>query len=344
MVRRYDLARADPVSLRRLHRVSDFLLGSLPGQLGHDFRQWAAEGVMSARLRAEITAYQLCVLDDSFVEGPHARISRDSRQASRPSPSWWSASLRLEQNFREYDASVLERPGRFHELFDTWKLVAQWRLAAYLSGQCPKVSPRDFLRSVYRTGVAETQRDWSALDSLADKPDMPGVRYSDMEALLKEYLLAVFAPGAVLELTDSRGVSALELVSGEVQPDQAPLVAARQFYQAVSRTLVSKKFVSTDNLARIKAMRVPVVLQRLAVSHDEGQGLPPTLTAEPEGSPEVRDVRVLGSFKDLRRGLSVWSVQAITDNGKLDLMDRRRVSTLTWTVHSRKRVNFSSRQ
>lgn len=334
MVRRYDLAKADPVSSKCLHRVSDFLLGSLPGQLGHDFRQWVAEGRMSARLRAELTAYQLCVLDDSFVEGPHARVSRAARQASRPSPSWWSATVRLEQNFREYDASVLESPGRFHQLFDAWKLVAQFRPSAYLSGQSPKVPPREFLRSVYRTGAQETQRDWTALSALTYRAEMPQVRPSDMEALLKEYLLAVFALGSVMEVIDTRGVSNAELVSGGAHFNHAPLVAARQFYQVVSRTLVSKKFVSTENLARLRGMRVPVVLQRLAVCVDEGQDLPPSLTADPEGFPEVRDVRILGSLRDLRRGLHVWSVHAVAATGSLELVDRRCVSSFSWTVNA----------
>ena len=257
MVRRYDMAKSDPAAVKRVHRVSDFLLGNLPGQLGRDFRMWADEGVMSGRLRAELTAYQLCVLDDSFVEGPHARISRVARQASRPSPSWWSATVRLQQNLRAYDLSVQGHPDRFHQLYDAWKLVVQSRSSAYMAGQSPKVPHRDFLRSVYRTGGAETQRDWTVLCSLTDRSETPQVRPSDMESLLKEYLLAVFAPGSVIEVTDSRGVSSAELVVGDVQHGHASLVVDRQFYQVVSHSLLAKKFVSTENLAIFEGKEGP---------------------------------------------------------------------------------------
>ena len=86
MVRRYDAAVGDPAALKVAHRVSGYLLGSSPGQLGQDFRRWAGEGHVSGRLRAEIAAYQLRVLDDSFVGLPRAHIGRISRQATTPSP------------------------------------------------------------------------------------------------------------------------------------------------------------------------------------------------------------------------------------------------------------------
>jgi len=111
MVRRYDLASADPVSKQLLHRVSHYLLGTDSGQLGPDFRGWASDGQMSAGLRAEITAYQLCVLDDSFVESPHALVSRTARQSTLPSPSWWSSSVRFEQNFADYDSAARDALG-----------------------------------------------------------------------------------------------------------------------------------------------------------------------------------------------------------------------------------------
>lgn len=337
MVRRYDIALANPGALQLTHRVSSYLMGSATGQLGPDFRRWAGEGHMSGRLRSELTAYQLCMLDDSFVEAPHAHISRIARQATVPSPSWWSATVRIEQNFQAYEKSKISCPGRFEQLFDAWKLMGQFRQGRYLEGQALKVPARQFLRSVYRTGAQDTQRDWTVLRPLTDRPGqgMPEVRPSDMEALIKEYLLAIFVPGSVVEVQDTRGVSASELLSGVAHPSgQVALVAPRQFYQVVSRALVSKKFVSTERLARIKFMRVPVVLQRLSLPIADGQEVLSSVIAVPEGFPEVQDVKTLGSWRDLRHRLHSWTVQSVTGTGGLVLMGRQPLGSLAWSSAS----------
>ena len=341
MVRRYDLVANDPEGLKLIHRVSRYLMGSGPGQLGPDFRQWVGEGRMSDRLRSEIAAYQLCVLDDSFVEGPHALIGRIARQASTPSPSWWSSTVRLAQNMEEHRRAAIESPGRFDQLFVGWKLVAQRCQRRYLAGQVAKVSIRPFLRFVYRTGVRETQRAWTVLNPLADNPSeaLPQAKPGDMEVLSREYLLAICVPGSVVEVHDRRGVSALELVSGGAQgAGQEALVPVRHFYEVVSRSLVSKKFISTQQLARMKLMRVPLVMQRLTLCDDLGQDLPLRIAAVPEGHPEVQDVRTLGSWQDLRHRLHAWSVETISEDGSLVLTGRKCLGQLAWTfdrvVHS----------
>ena len=334
MVRRYDLVADDPEALKYVHRVSRYLMGSGPGQLGPDFRQWVGEGRMSDRLRSEIAAYQLCVLDDSFVEGPHALIGRIARQASTPSPSWWCSTVRLAQNMQELDRSKVQTPGRFEQLFAKWKLVGQRVQRRYLIGQVPRMSTRPFLRFVYRTGMRETQRDWTVLHALADKPSegLPETKPGDLDLLSKEYLLAVFVPGSVVEVHDRRGVSALELVSGGEQgASQDALVPVRHFYEVVSRSLVSNKFISTQTAARMKLMRAPLVLQRLTLCDNPGQDLPLTLAAVPEGHPEVQDVRMLGSWQDLRHRLHAWSVETISDDGSLVLSCRTCMGQLAWT-------------
>ena len=292
---------------------------------------------MSDRLRSEIAAYQLCVLDDSFVEGPHALIGRIARQASTPSPSWWCSTVRLAQNLQEHDRAAVEMPGRFEQLFVRWKLVAQRCQGHYLVGRVPRMRSQSFLRFVYRTGMRETQRDWTVLHALADKPSegLPEAKPGDMEVLSREYLLAVFVPGSVMEVHDRRGVSALELVSGGGQgAGQDALVPIRHFYEVVSRSLVSKKFISTQTAARMKLMRVPLVLQRLTIFGDPGQDLPLTLAAVPEGHPEVQDVRLLGSWHDLRHRLHAWSVETISDDGSLVCTGRKCTGQLAWTFAS----------
>ena len=292
---------------------------------------------MSDRLRTEVTAYQLCVLDDSFVESPHALVSRTARQSTLPSPSWWSSSVRFDQNFADYDSAARDAPGQFEQLFETYKLIAQYRQSRYLSGQQRLCSEKELLRWVYRTGAKETQFDWSVLSALTDRADAPAEKFPDMEVMLKEYLLALCVPGTVVEAKDSRSVSSPELLSGAARDSDEPaLLAARTLYQVVSRSLVSKRFVSTETVAKMRAMRVPVVLQRLALQDDEGQELPASVVAYAEGVPEVRDVRFLGSVQDLRQGLHSWTVQSVADDGGLVLVDRQPLGQLAWTPRSQK--------
>ena len=72
-VERYDKAMADPATKLKVHRVSHYLAS---GALGLDLRAYATGSPMSKKLRTEITAYQLCMLDGPMQESPHARISR----------------------------------------------------------------------------------------------------------------------------------------------------------------------------------------------------------------------------------------------------------------------------
>jgi len=322
---------------RRLHRVSHYLLGNKVGQLGGHFARWATAGVMSPQLRVEITAYQLCVLDDSFVEGPHARISRDARAVTRPSPSWWGATLRLEQNLATYDRAQLQMPGRFAYLFARWKLMAQHRPLSYERGVIARLKTRPFLQQVYRTGARQTQASYGHLQSrrAPDSADLARPKGTDMEPVIKEWLLWAFRPGAIVEVTDTRFVSSEELVSGHCPLAEGgrPLVSEVRFYQVVSRTLVGKRFLSTATLEKMRLMRVPLVLQRLAIVGDRPGPEAATALAHLEGVTEVADLKLLGSWADMRRGLRIWSlVGAIHADGALELVDPQLVRDVQWRL------------
>ena len=84
-VERYDQSMANPETKPKVHRVSHYLAS---GQLGIDLRAYANGHPMSERLRTEITAYQLCMLDDSVQESPHARITKVLQTARASKPPW----------------------------------------------------------------------------------------------------------------------------------------------------------------------------------------------------------------------------------------------------------------
>ena len=76
---------------------------------------------MSDRLRTEVTAYQLCVLDDNVQESPHALVSRIATTARQSRAKWWSSTVRLQQNRSVMRVMEVIAPGRFAKFFKCWK-------------------------------------------------------------------------------------------------------------------------------------------------------------------------------------------------------------------------------
>ena len=165
MVKKYDAAVSDPILAADVHRVSHYLLSSTKGCMGAVFRSYANTGLMTAKLRQEISAYQLCMLDDSFMEGPHARIGRTTRVAAKSTPAWWSASIRLGQNQAARQAADQATPGRFDFFFKRWKMLSQRNKRQYDRGVIQRIKTADFVNLVYRSGDVNLV-DWSVLGML----------------------------------------------------------------------------------------------------------------------------------------------------------------------------------
>ncbi len=149
----YEKASADETSAQRIHRVTRYLASEEPGCLGSDLRRYAAGEAMSERLRSEITAYQLCMLDDSMQEGPHALVSHTAVAARSSRTPWWSATIRLQQNLTAWEQSGQETPQLFERLFRVWKRLAQRRVGRIRYNLAPvRMSAISFKAFVYRTG------------------------------------------------------------------------------------------------------------------------------------------------------------------------------------------------
>ncbi len=114
-LREYNTAMENEDSARRVHRVTTYLASEAPGCLGSDLRRYAATGEMSQRLRSEVTAYHLCMLDDSMQEMPHALVSHTALAARASRISWWSATLRLQQNLAAWSLSENVSPHLFED-------------------------------------------------------------------------------------------------------------------------------------------------------------------------------------------------------------------------------------
>ena len=65
---------------------------------------WAGGAPVTSDLRAELGAYQWCMLDVARAEASHRDVSRLAQRATFASQAWQSATLRLCQNLQLWDA------------------------------------------------------------------------------------------------------------------------------------------------------------------------------------------------------------------------------------------------
>ena len=126
---------------------------------------------MSSALRAEILAYQLVVLDDGVQESPHSLVSRIATSARHSSPSWWSSTVRFEQNIKVKNAMDAIDTSRFASFFDKWKVMGHCEWPKYSKLRNQRVKTRSFLDMIYRTG-SHNLKDWSLLALVDKKPNI----------------------------------------------------------------------------------------------------------------------------------------------------------------------------
>ena len=250
---------------------------------------------MSPRLRAEVTAYQLCMLDDSMVEGPHASIGRATRGAARSRPAWWSATLRADQNSMAREQSMEDIPDRFEWLFNSWKILGQRDMVKYRRGIPQRISTKSFIDFVYRSG-SHNMTDWSALIGRKDRSSQPGQvpPVSVMREIKRDYISCVFRPGQFFELPvhDHVGI-ADNLASGT--PVSAEAGTASMMFKIVSQRLVSKKYVDTEGLNSLKRMECPAVVQHISARAGTGQG-PQGCEVYEDGLPEPIDLMKVSTW------------------------------------------------
>lgn len=259
----YDQAIASPSGARRVHRVSHYLARDQPGSLGRDLRRFAAGKKMSRALQLEILAYQLVVLDDGVQESPHALVSKLASSARSSRPAWWSSSIRFEQNCKSKQALDAIETGRFAKFFDKWKVMGQCKWHEYAKLKNQRVKTKPFLHMIYRTG-SHNRKEWSFLaliDKSTDIPkDIEDIGTSDVQDVRIDFLKRAFPTGRIVTWPVSSSIGAVEdMGTGghEHRTEQYPLC-----YQVISADVANKKYVDTDSVARMRKMRLPLVVQK----------------------------------------------------------------------------------
>lgn len=302
----YDDAMRDPATAQHVHRVSHYLAA---GSLGIDLRGYAAGHPMTSQLRTEITAYQLCMLDDSIQEGPHARISRVVTASRAARPPWWSAGVRLDQNLEARESLEKLSHGRFCKFFTNWKFLTQRTtrpdLRRALTPQ--QIATDKFLDKVYRMGQ-ENRIDWSGLQILTTGEDKATVKskLATMQLVMTDYLKCVCKPLTYYTITTETAIHSLDILPMASGPCSEPVVtAAPQIFQVVSFNVPRKVQVQTDEVRDENNYQVPAIVQRHRIA--AGGSWPcSTLHVYPDGEPIVMDLALLANAQRIRDTLCQW--------------------------------------
>ena len=304
------------------------------GCLGSDFRRFRAGADMTPALRGEVTAYQLCILDESLVESPHAIVSRfvSSSRASKP---WtWFSSLRLDQNIF-MRRTVLGGPasGVFDRLFTNWKCVGQKSLNSFLRERPVKMSPKRFIAFVYHIG----DENRKALPVFKDRSDQGSddcsVAVDDPErmALQKDFLYCVLPPRTYFSLPAVIDINKLNgLVEKPKQEASAPEVNPPQIFQLVNVDFLRKKQVSTERMRNIRCFACPAVLQQFCSWRmREYPGLEHNVYSV--GGTAITDLLKLAPWDVLAKDLMLWTVVRDSDvQGCTSISQPVRVADRQW--------------
>ena len=291
---------------------------------------------MSERLRTEVTAYQLCILDDSVVEGPHASVGRAARCSSTSSVAWWSASIRLAQNAALRGSAAVSDRMSLH-CFRNWKLLGQRDAIKYNKGVIARVGTKRFIEMLYRTD-AESMRDWSSLalvakehaKTSAPKPKHQPLHIKDIQ---RDWFRLVFKEGSVFSWEEESNVHKLDSVcDGTLTADHPHTTLS--LVRVISQRMVWKKHVQTGQVTTWRTMAVPAIVQhcgvwqrRPAAGSDTGD----VVEVYQEGHPEVVDLMHLASWSVMTNTLTEWAGQRGSDTpGCMALVSPELIKSRRW--------------
>lgn len=308
---------ADIQGGRAPHRVTAHFAGP-SSPLRADMEAFVGGADMTAQLYAEVSAYQFCKLDDTWVEASHRDLSGIGKRKGGSKMPFRFATMRLAQNMQQVDNLDRDRQATFHEvLMPKWRGIA--RAATHRQPKCaakdaPWLGAKSVSNFVYRQH-SESWMNWTeALKHLLPPADTDDTkdRASTMDHRLKtEFLLMVCQTEygqqmCSLPVVDSVAASRAQ-AAGDRTAGEAILVEAcgeewRFFQLLMDGQIRRKKQVRGASFHRMTAMACPVMSQEFAV-WARGDV---TWTVYPDGQPHIIDLIREAEWPVLRAGLRFW--------------------------------------
>ncbi len=330
MLAAYDRLSNNPATANSVHRVAVYLCSEASGCFGSELRAFAAGGELSPALRAELTAYQLCKLDDTVQEAPHAQVGHEVARARASKPVWWSSTVRLEQNRQECAAA---EKAEVQRCFRSFKAVLPAVRPKRGGGQEPRTDRKTFLARVYRTGVL-AHSAWAPSSLLAqsgasEATDLASSAAQDVAKLQAEFLRSVCQEGYVFTVPSTQPVADLDALGLRSTSLSATVRGDTLCFQVVSLRVARRAFVRTERVGKLRAMAAPALVQWCEFWNSG----PSTEQSEVffDGTPVVVDLLRLGTWRALHREMVRWNLAGPADvEGCYLLAEPTRVADLQW--------------
>ena len=302
--------RDELVSLgQQPHRVTE--LFAAPGQpLRRDLEKHAAGEGMSGALRAELLAYSLAKIDDTWAEASHRDVSSFSKRCPGSKVPYMAASHRKQQHLAMHDQLRRAQQARFAGMLQAHKSIGQRRAGKRRALRPAKTSRASLDSFVYRYDDAST-RDWEEVmgkETLRLLPQVPRERRSAVTRLQREYLTHVLSDGMVLSLPATA-------VQG---PAAASGCQEYLFFQIVHKTTGQQKRGRSAASAAQQRMRYQASLQRmLSWTPPGGEASAGQRQLVLDGDPEVLDLFEFADWTAWSSSLQRWDQFWVSNRGLL---------------------------
>ncbi|MCP4242821.1 MAG: hypothetical protein GY772_19890 [bacterium] len=313
---------------RPVHRVTAFLAGSGPGTHGEAFRAWASgAAAMDARLRREVTAYQLCMLDDTVQEAVHRDVTHVSMRAPASRLAFRAATLRLDQNLAVWSAcqSQTEREAAFQ----CWRNILRCRGVKRKAS----VPASAFLDHVYRARDVGL-KDWGPLERFMHQHAQPVRGQLSAAARLKvDYLKRVVVAGSVYSVPVSDAPVRQDRPLAEAARAAEASAARFEYFEVLSTNVVQRRLVPSAFAQSLRAMTWPVSVQPFAAWRQGPVSDEATQDVVEEGFPVTQDALHLATWPVLRCALRRWDSMVTADvEGCHALGNSASVADTAWDV------------
>ena len=317
------------------HRVSDHFAGVGDSSLRSDMEAWAAGHSMSARLREAVSSYQLCILDDTWVESVHREVSHVSKRSTYSKLQWRSSTLRLQQNLKMVETLDDASARRFNVLFRKFKAIAQPVSSKAIRMVFPRaVSLPEVLGKVYRFS-AHALKDWSAELQSALKPleALEPQHRARRNARLKiDYLKHVISDNHIYSVPIVERAASLlgrrTLEDARLAIDE--VTVGHRFFEVLDVNVRRKKLVRTAAIHERRLMSVPALVQPCVAWRGEERRRSAQQDVFPDGFAEVIDLLALEEWRFLRAGLRRWKRGASDIQGCISVHGAISVSETPW--------------
>lgn len=310
-----DAHDSDVAAGRNVHRVAEYFCGYSEASLRSDFQDHANGRGISERLRTELTAYQLCCLDETCGEASHRDTSRLMAVKNQSKIPFCSATQHLSQNLEFYGQRCASgHADAFHEAFRRWKVIGQPNLRRYARGIPIRCRDRVLTNMVYRLG-SRSLEGWDALANAFTKASAQSrtVRFRRSLAveLQVDFLRTVLEEDVVFTLPAAAaalaGQAQSNVVAGFLLEAEAKELTC---FKVTLRDPVKKKMARSSAWEKWASQACPMQIQPY-VPLDVDTYPPVTLRVRPEGAPYVTDMLTLAEWPVLRTAVRKWPDQAV---------------------------------